>query len=369
MTPTSAQDMVTRAARDQATREARGSGSTHLVEAGIRDARYAKALDAYLRRGVDGIPADNLDLLTRYSVERRDLGTGTSTAGGYLVPPAFLPKLTIGLKRGSAMVRACNVIETDSGALLRWPTTEDTGNIGAILAENTAAPTQDVTFGSRSLGAFTYTSKAVRASLQLVLDAAFELEPWLMVLLGRRIGRALNAHLTNGTGGGAQPTGLIPNATVGVTAATGATTTITYDAVIDLIASVDAEYLEPYDDDQAPMPGRTGFMTSAVGLTMLRKVKDSAGAPIVTEGQPATVLGYPVIVNNDVPSPAAGARSIAFGNFGAGYVVRVARQRNSVLRLDERYGESLQVGWIGFGAFDGAPDDTAAVRLYQQAAG
>jgi len=79
--------MVTRAARDQATREARGSGSTHLVEAGIRDARYAKGLDSYLRRGVEGIPASTLDMLTAYSVERRDLGTGTSTAGGYLIAP------------------------------------------------------------------------------------------------------------------------------------------------------------------------------------------------------------------------------------------------------------------------------------------
>ena len=110
--------------------------------------RYAQALDNYLRRGVSNVTVVVLDLLKDYNVERRDLGTGTSAAGGYLVPAAMLPKVTIGLKRGSSMGPASQLIETGSGGPLTWPTTGDTGNVGAILAENTAPLTQDVTFGS-----------------------------------------------------------------------------------------------------------------------------------------------------------------------------------------------------------------------------
>ena len=100
----------------------------------------------------------------------------------------------------------------------------------------------------------------------------------------------------------------------------------------------------------------------------MRKVKDSSGAPIVTEGQPTTVLGYPVTVNNDMPAPAASAKSILFGNLGLAYIVRLARQRQTVMRLTERYGEALQIGYLAFGDFDGAPDDTAAVRAYAHSA-
>jgi HK97 family phage major capsid protein len=106
-------------------------------------------------------------------------------------------------------------------------------------------------------------------------------------------------------------------------------------------------------------------MTSSAGLRMLRKVKDTAGAPIVTDGQPTLVLGYRAIINNDMPVPGPSAKSIAFGHFGAGYIVRAARGRQTILRLDERYGESLQVGFIGHGSYDGAPDDPAAIRVYQ----
>ena len=38
-------------------------------------------------------------------------------------------------------------------------------------------------------------------------------------------------------------------------------------------------------------------------------------------GQPATLLGYPVIEAEDMPDIAASSLSIAFGNFKAGYTI------------------------------------------------
>ncbi len=174
--------------------------------------RFEQAFVAYLRYGHESA---HHNWLVNVNNELRDQSAGTNTAGGFLVPPGFLNKLTVGIKRGSAMARACNVITTDSGGPLTWPTTDDTGNIGAILGENNPVPVQDVTFGGKTLGSFLYTSREVKASLQLIEDTGIDFESWLAVLLGRRIGRAVNAHLTNGTGGGTQPTGLVPSTAVG----------------------------------------------------------------------------------------------------------------------------------------------------------
>jgi hypothetical protein len=43
--------------------------------------------------------------------------------------------------------------------------------------------------------------------------------------------------------------------------------------------------------------------------------------PSLAAGQPATLLGYPLIEAEDMPDIAANSLSIAFGNFKAGYVI------------------------------------------------
>ncbi len=330
-------------------------------------AGYHAAWEEYIRHGerASDLVRERLHAAVEWEqtlVELRDMGVGSGAAGGYTVPPGFVDKLTIGLKRASAMMRAANVIPTSSGNPTSWPTTDDTANAGAILAEAAAATAQDMVFGTKALGSYVYSSKRVNCSLQLVTDAAFPFEDWLATLLSRRIGRGANPHFTNGTGAGAQPVGLIPNAATGITFAVGNTVGYDYAGVVDLIASVDVEYLEPLEEPGDPPMGHVGFMTSKAGLQALRKVKDTAGAPILTEGRPPMVLGYPVLLNPDFPVPAANAKSIAFGNFYAGYVVR---QVNDfiVIRSEEIAGDKLQVMFLGFARLDGIPDDPAAVKL------
>jgi HK97 family phage major capsid protein len=329
---------------------------------------YHAAWEQYLRHG------ENADPITRQRLQaavqwadlvqelRADQGVGSGAAGGYAVPPGFVEKLSIGLKRSSSMYHAANVIPTASGNPTSWPTTDDTANVGAILAENVADTVLGFTFGTKALGSHVYTSKRVNCSLQLVTDAAFPFEDWLATLLSRRIGRAANPHFTNGTGAGAQPTGLVPNTATGVTFAVGSTLGYTYDGIVDLIASVDVEYLEPLEEPGDPPMGHVGFMTSKAGLAALRKVKDTAGAPVLTDGRPPMCLGYPVMVNPDMPVPAANAKSIAFGNFYAGYVVREVVDF-IVIRSEELAGDKLQIVYLGFARLDGIPDDPAAVRL------
>ncbi len=331
---------------------------------------YERAFDTYLRRGVDRLSDEQRDMLDR---EFRDLSIGTTTAGGYTVPPGFLQKITDALKAFGGMLQSANVITTDSGQPLQWPTADDTGNVGAILAENTGAPPQDITFGTKTLSSYMYTSKMIKVSFQLLADSAFDLNTWLPKKFAQRIGRAINNHFTNGTGGGTQPSGLVPGLSVGKTGAVGSTLTFgaggatnpAYGELIDLIHSVDPAYRQ-----------NGHFMMADSSVKVARKILDAQGRPIwqpsINGGlsgltQPDTLLGYPVIVNQDMPVMAVSAKSVAFGDFKEAYVIRET-QGVQVLRLTERFADALQVGFLSFCRYDGVVDDANAAKLWVNSA-
>jgi HK97 family phage major capsid protein len=106
-------------------------------------------------------------------------------------------------------------------------------------------------------------------------------------------------------------------------------------------------------------------------LGSLRKLKDSQGHPLwqpsVIAGTPDTINGYPILIDQAFPTMAASAKSIAFGDFEAGYVVRRVRDMQ-MMRLAERYADYLQVGFFGFLRLDAKPDDATAVKAYVNAA-
>jgi HK97 family phage major capsid protein len=84
-------------------------------------------------------------------------------------------------------------------------------------------------------------------------------------------------------------------------------------------------------------PYRQGavFVMNSSTAAAVRKMKTADGAfvwqPGMVAGQPATLLGYPVIEAEDMPDIAANSLSIAFGNFKAGYII-TERAETSILR-------------------------------------
>jgi HK97 family phage major capsid protein len=322
------------------------------------EAEYRSAFVAYLRGGVEELDNDQRKLLRSgwESLESRAQAVGTNSAGGYTVPTGFRQKFVERMKDYGAVQNVATVITTDSGQALPWPTNDDTGNVGALLAENTQVAEQDFTIGTAQLDAYKYTSKLTRVSLELLQDSAFDIEAWVPRKHGERVGRILNQHLTTGTGS-SQPNGIVTGATSGVTAAGVAA--ITADEIIDLVHSVDPAY-------------RTNgkFMLSDTALKVIRKLKDSTGQylwqPNVQGGVAASLFGYPYVVNQDMAVPATGVKSVLFGDFEAGYVVRMVRAIQSV-RFAERYMDYFQVGFVSFCRADGDVQDSYAYRALTQA--
>lgn len=287
-------------------------------------------------------------------------GVGTGAAGGFTVPPEFRDALVERLKFYSSVRQEAENITTETGASLPWMTNNDTANVGAILGENTAVTEQDLTFGTATLDVYMYTSLLTRISLQLIQDSALDLNSFLPRKLGERIGRIQNQHFTTGTGT-AQPLGLVTGGTA-VAAATGNATSFSYDALVDATYRLDPAYLTG---------GNLKWMGSQAALAATRKLKDSQNRPLwepsLQSGQPDRLLNYPIVLNNDMAVPAANAKSLAFGDFRAGYVVRDVTGVQT-LRLAERYAEFLQVGFLAFQRSGGTVQDTAAYTVLQNSA-
>lgn len=346
--------------------DVRGTGGTGSGDS-PSDAKYREAFNAYMRFGMNGINAEQRQLLqSNFRNEQRAQAVGTGSAGGYLAPQGFWAKVTETLKYfGGILAAGAEVIPTDSGITLPWPTNDDTSNTGALLSENTQITAQDMTFGQKQLGAYTYTSKLILVSLQLIQDSGIDVESFVGKKAGQRLGRIYNTHQTTGTGT-SQPQGVVTGATTGkTTAASGA---ITYNEIVDLLHSVDVAY-------RGAPPSEVAFMMNDLILAYVRKIRDDSGGaglgrpiwePSVQVGVPDALLGYRVVVNNDMASTlVTTAKTMAFGNFNAGFVVRTVNG-GTLMRLEERYADFLQVGFFAFGRMDALVQDSSAVKLLVQ---
>lgn len=326
-----------------------------------RKAAYKNAFLAWVRGGINGLnpeqraalqhgerPLSNADR-EQVAQELRAMGTGTGGTpfGGFAVPEEFNRNLEEGMKDFNAIMRApVDEFTTSSGASMPWPMLDDSGVDGELLAENTQAAAADVVLSSKTTTSFTYSSKIVLVSLQLLQDEDVGLEARLARALGARIGRITGKHFSTGTGSG-QPQGITVGA-VNSTVTFSIGTPTVYDDLVDLIHSVDIAYR-----------GRPSFglMFNDAQLKILRKLKDTTGVPIwqpnVSTGAPPTILGEKFYVNNDIPDgDTATERAYIVGDFQS-YKVRNVRDV-TLLRLTERYADFLQVGFLAFARKDGA---------------
>jgi HK97 family phage major capsid protein len=323
------------------------------------DRAYATAFKSYMAQGMAGLEREQRQLLAAHFEQPKNAAGTTSSAGGYTIPPAFRDSVVQQMKYFGPMMTEAELLETSSGANIPWPTNDDTGNVGAILAENTQVTEQDVTLGTNSLDAYMYTSKLVRVSFQLMQDNP-RFEAWLAKRLGERLGRILNQHFTTGTGT-AQPDGIVTNATVGATTSStfAATGGVNYAALVDLVESLDPAYGGLSD---------LKFMGHQSARKAVRKMLDGQNRPLwepsLQAGVAASLMGYPFVLNNDMATEAIGSKSLGFGSIREAYVVRIV-QDMKLMRLDERYADFLQVGFLAFERADGTLQNASAWKVLQ----
>lgn len=295
---------------------------------------------------------------------RNAMSTTTPAEGGYTVPTEIAAMVIDKLKAYGGMRDVAEIISTDSGNPLSFPTSDGTSEEGEIVGENTGAATGDITFGTTPLNVFKYSSKKIALPIELIQDSAIDVIAFVVNRLAERIARIQNKHFTIGAGT-TLPDGVIPKAGTGKTGTTGQTLTVIYDDLVDLKHSVNRAYRR-----------NSKFMLNDLSVAIVSKLKDTTGRPIwvpgdsegITGGTPDTLLGFPVVTNDDVAVMAANAKSIAFGDFSK-YMIRDVAGSTSIRRFDDSaFALNGQVGFCGWQRSGGNLVDTAAVKVYVNSA-
>ncbi len=282
-----------------------------------------------------------------FNQEQRAGLTLTANEGGYTVAEGFSNSLEVSMLAFGGMRQVSTVRRTSTGADLPWPTMNDTTNKGVILNEaTTIGASVDPAFSTVIFKAFKYSSKPILISSELLQDSAFDLAAEIGSALGTRIGRIQNDHFTTG-GGTTLPLGVVVASGEGEEGASS--TAVTADELINLEHSVDPAYR-----------ANARFMFNDAILAALRLLKFSIGTdqvgyiwqPSMQAGNPDRILGYPYTINQSMTSAITQAEKIVlFGDFSK-YVIRdVAEIR--LRRLDERYADTDQVGFVAFMRSDG----------------
>ena len=381
----------------------------------VTDHPYEAGKDSHgreVRTGYDKLTTrDIMWNESRAALDGNGLSTAPNSAGvaagatgytaGYMIPQGFWHNLQIALKAYGGILPYIQVLQTDSGQPMPWPTVDPTQIVGRYITESNQlgfggdSNGTDYQFGQGMLNAWTLVSGVILASVQLINDSAFDVDGFVNDRIGESIGRKVAAELHSGTGsqaflgvetalsarahqaapamGGVYLSGTSGNwaATAGGNAYTilGGTVAkaklanglIGFDDILGMIATVDPAYRKA---------GRCVFICNDLTLAMLRSITDAYGHPLwspaVAPGQPDTLYGYPVVVDQNtsaVSTVASTAGGLLFGDFS---VAMVGRQVNgaTMMRLTERYADYLQVGYLGYCRMDFRSNDLRAAAIY-----
>lgn len=312
-----------------------------------------EAVALYLRHG-NNVTAEQAIAI------RNAMSTTTPAEGGYTVPSEIASMVVDALKAYGGMRELAEVIGTDGGNALNFPTSDGTAEVGEIVAENAAATGGDITFGTAAVNPYKYSSKKIALPWELISDSAIDVVAFVVNRLATRLGRITNTHYTTGDGA-SKPYGVIARASTGKTGTTGQTLTVIYDDLVDLKHSVNRAYR-----------ANAKFMMNDLSVAIVRKLKDTTGRPIwepgVQAGDPDSLLGHELVTNDDVAVMAANAKSIAFGDFKK-YMIRDVKGSVIMRRFDDSaFALNGQVGFCGWMRTGGNLLDTAAVKLYVNSA-
>lgn len=282
------------------------------------------------------------------------LQIGTDSEGGFLVPDEFERTLVQALEEENIFRTLAKIIQTSSGDR-KIPVVATKGSASWIDEEG-AFPESDDAFSQVSIGAYKLGTM-IKVSDELLNDSVFDLESYIATEFARRIGAKEEEAFFTGDGKG-KPTGILAaagGAEVGVTTAGAAA--ITADEVIDLFYSLKSPYRK-----------NAVWVLNDATVKAIRKLKDNQGQylwqPSLVAGTPDMILGRPVKTSAYMPVAAAGAKTIAFGDFG--YYWIADRQGRSFKKLSELYAATGQVGFLGSQRVDGKLILSEAIKVMQQ---
>ncbi|MEL6452027.1 MAG: phage major capsid protein [Pseudomonadota bacterium] len=325
---------------------------TPLAGAVDAGAPHQKAFNAYLRSGED-------DGLRGLELEGKSLSSAVNSDGGYLVDPVTSDTVKSVLNATASIRSIAAVVNVEATS---YDVLVDHTDVGAGWATETATQTEtDTPTIDRITIPLHELSALPKASQRLLDDSAFDIEAWLAGRIADKFARAEAAAFINGDGID-KPKGFLTHTSVDNDVwawgnlgyvPTGVAGDVTAEAIIDVVYALGAEYR-----------ANATFVMNSKTAGLVRKLKDNDGRFLWSDGlaagQPATLMGYPVLIAEDMPDAGAGADAIAFGDFAAGYTVA---ERPDLRVLRDPFSAKPHVLFYATKRVGGDVSDFAAIKL------
>ncbi len=288
-----------------------------LAGASDAGAPHKKAFNAYLRSGDD-------DALRGLELEGKSLSTAVNSDGGYLVDAVTSETIKSVLNATASIRSIASVVNVEATS---YDVLVDHGELGAGWATESGTQAETDTPQIDRISIPLHELSALpKASQRLLDDSAFDIEGWLAGRIAEKFARAEATAFVSGDGVDkpkgflTYPTAAVADATWGqlghvLTGADGDfDATNPADALIELVYALGAQYR-----------ANASFVMNSKTAGRVRKLKDNDGrflwADGLSAGEPARLLGYPVLIAEDMPDIATWAPAIAFGDFAAGYTI------------------------------------------------
>ncbi len=288
-----------------------------LAAAAEIEAPHSKAFEAYVRSGND-------DALRGLELEGKAMSTAVAGDGGYLVDPQTSESIQAVLKSTASLRQIASVVNVEATS---YDVLIDTTETGAGWATETDPSSETGTPAIERITIPLHELSALpKISQRLLDDSAFDIEGWLAGRIAEKFARAEAAAFIDGDGvdkptgfatyptvaNGTETWGEIGHVVTGVDGDFAATNP--GDAIVDLVYALGAEYR-----------ANASFVMNSKTAGAVRKLKDGDGRFLWSDGlaagEPARLLGYPVLIAEDMAEIAADAAAIAFGDFAAGYTI------------------------------------------------
>ncbi len=346
------EDRMTHLDRKNFARAARPALSTS-IEAG---APHKKAFAAYLRSGDD-------DGLRGLDLDGKALSSSVSADGGYLVDPQTAETIQTVLKSQASLRALANVVNVEATA---FEVLVDHTEMGSAWASEAAASVETSTPQFDRITIPLHELSALpKASQRLLDDAAFDVDGWLATRIADKFATAEAAAFVAGDGVD-KPRGFLTHTTVDndswtwgsigyvPTGADGEfATAAASDAIVDLVYALGARYR-----------ANAAFVMNSKTAGAVRKMKDADGRFLWSDGlaagEPARLMGYPVLIAEDMPDIASGSNAIAFGDFSAGYTIA---ERPDLRILRDPFSAKPHVLFYATKRVGGDVSDFAAIKL------
>jgi len=322
---------------------------------------HKKAFSAYLRSGDD-------DGMRGLDIEEKSLSTAVAADGGYLVDPQTSDQIASVLKSTSSVRAIANVVQVEATA---YDVLVDTTDIGAGWATETDPSAETGTPQVERISIPLHELSALpKASQRLLDDSAFDVEGWLAERIADKFARAEGDAFVSGDGVD-KPTGFLTYTTAEngaevwgelghvLTGADGDFNSASpADAIVDLVYALGARYR-----------ANATFVMNSKTAGAVRKMKDADGRFLWSDGlaagEPARLMGYAVLISEDMPDIASDALAIAFGDFSAGYTIA---ERPDLRILRDPFSAKPNVLFYATKRVGGDVSDFAAIKLLKFAA-